>query len=128
MRISVSLGRVTTACRLSLISVLLLQFVQDDVQLVETLCPQLLVGSDPVVDGLERLTVDPVHPLPSLITDLDQPYLLQHTEMLGHLRLGQAQEHHEVIDGSLAANKGVEDLASARTGHGVERIYCRRRP
>src|ERR1039458_5475887 len=48
---------------------------------VEALRPRPLVVLHPVVDGLELVAVDPVHPLPPFITHIHQPHLPQHAQV-----------------------------------------------
>ena len=48
--------------------------------------------------------------------------------MLGHLWLSEAERADEVVDRSLAAREGVEDLPPPRLGDGVEGVGCGRGP
>src|SRR5918992_367580 len=66
------------------ISFFSLQLLEHDVELVEPRRPRALVGLDPVVDGLERVPVEPVQPLSSFVTHVDHPHLSEHTQVLGH--------------------------------------------
>src|SRR5216117_3737830 len=85
MRICLSLGRVTVAVPLLVTAIsflLLLEFLQHDVQLVEPLRPGELVVLHPVVDGLERVAVQPVQPLPSFVTHVDGSDFAEHPQVL----------------------------------------------
>src|ERR1039457_2803235 len=109
------------------ISVLhVLEFLQHGIQPPETLRPRPLVALHPVVDGLERLAVEPVHPLASLITPLPQPYFPQHPQVLGHQRLRQADQLDEIVHRPFPAGEDVQDLPPPGLGHGAERICPRR--
>jgi hypothetical protein len=111
MRISSSLGSVTLAGPLLVTSVisllLLLEVFQHDVQPLEPLRPTLLVVLHPVVDGLERVPVESVQPLPSVFAHVDRSHLAEDPQVLGHLRLIQAERGHQVVDGALAAGEDV---------------------
>jgi hypothetical protein len=77
-----SVGSVTLAVLLvvtaAISSLWLLELVQDDVQLAEPLGPRAFVVPNPVVDRLERASVQPVEPLASLVTDLDRSDRSEH--------------------------------------------------
>jgi hypothetical protein len=79
------------------------------------------------VDGLERVAVEPVEPLASFLAHVHRSHFAEDPQVLGDLRLREAQQAHEVVHGALAAGEGVQDLAAPRLGHRVERIRCRRR-
>src|SRR5919108_1661299 len=126
-RICSSVGSVTVADPLvTAITFLLLEFVEHVVEGAEALRPRAFVGLDPVVDGLERAAVEAVEPLAALVAHLDGADLAEHPQVLGHLRLRQAEEAHEVVHRALAAGERVEDLAPPGLGHRVERV-CRGR-
>src|SRR5206468_8110932 len=74
IRICSSVGSVTVAVPLLVtgISFLLLELLQHDVEPVEPLRPRALVALHPVVDGLERLAVQPVQPLPSFVAHVNR--------------------------------------------------------
>src|SRR5918999_2323853 len=129
MRICSSVGRVTLAVPLLVtdISFLpLLEFLQHDVQPVESFRPRALVALHPVVDGLERVAVQPVQPLPSFVTHVNRSHFSEHSQVLGHLWLSQPEQPHQVVHGALAAGEDVKDLPPPGLGHRVERICCRR--
>src|SRR6266542_2504558 len=127
MRICSSVGSSTVAVVLPTISFFLLLEVREHVlEAIEALRPRAFVALDPVVDGLERVAVEPVHPLPSFLAHVDHSHLAKHAQVLGHLRLGQAELAHEDVDGALPARERVHDLPPPGLGHGVERV-CRRR-
>src|SRR6185437_387853 len=122
-RICSSVGSVTVALRVTVISfVLLFEFFQHCIELLEALAPRALVVLHPVVDRPQRLAVQPVQPLPPRLPHLDGSDLPEHAEVLRHLRLGETQGEHEVVHGPLAACEDVEDLPPARLGDRVERV------
>src|ERR1700680_190346 len=127
IRICVSVGRVTTAKPLFVIFILqFLELLQHDFQPIEALRPRPLVVLHPVMDGFERMAVDPVHPPPSLVTHIHKPALPQHPEVFGHLRLRQVEQGDEFVHGAFPAREDVQDLPSSGFGHRIERICCRR--
>src|SRR5262249_20909881 len=77
IRICSSVGSVTVALRVTVMSFVLLvfEFVQHGIELLEALAPRALVVLDPVVDRLERLAVQPVEPLPPSLAHRDGPDL-----------------------------------------------------
>src|SRR6476661_4356799 len=86
MRICRSVGRVTVAVPLLVTAIsflLLFELFQYDIQLLEPLRPGALVGLHPVVDGLERATVQAVEPLPSLIAHVDRSHFAEDPQVLG---------------------------------------------
>src|SRR5215218_1943862 len=130
MRICSSVGRVTFAVPLLATAVisllLLLEVVEHEIQLVEPLGPRALVVLDPVVDGLERASVEPVQPLPSFVTHINRPHCSKHPQVLGHLRLGEPEHAHQVVHGPLATGEDIEDLPPPGLGHRIERVCCGR--
>src|SRR6266436_2711824 len=83
MRICSSVGSVTVAVPLLVTAIsflLLLEFLQHDIQPLEPLRPGALVGLHPVVDGLERVAVQPVEPLPSLVTHVNHSHFSEHPQ------------------------------------------------
>src|SRR5215207_769067 len=128
MRICSSVGSVTVAVPLLVIAPISLllpfEFVEYDVELVESLRPAAFVGLDPVVDGFEGVAVEPVEPLSSFVAHLNRPDLSEYPQVLRHLWLGQAEQAHQVVHGPFAAREGVEDRSSPRLGYGVERVRC----
>src|SRR6516164_8647850 len=81
MRICSSVGSVTAAFAplVTAISLLLpFEFIEDHVELIEPLAPQLLVVLDPVVNGLERLAVAAVQAPTSVVSHLDSSHLSEH--------------------------------------------------
>src|ERR1700745_3342462 len=115
IRICLSVGSVSVAVPLAVIlaiSFLLLgELAEHGVQLLEAVLPQLPVGAQPVVHGLQRVAVAAVQPLPPRLPDTDDPDLPEHAQMLGHLRLGHTHRVHQVVDGPLTVREDVEDLA-----------------
>jgi hypothetical protein len=126
MRICVSVGSVTTAVPLLaiaiIVSLLRFEFLQYLVQRYEPLFPRSFEVLDPVVDRLEWLTIQPIHPLPPFVSDRDQAHLSKHPQVLGHLGLSQAQQADEVVDRSLPAGEEIQNLPASGFGDGIERI------
>src|SRR5215218_8296009 len=88
MRICSSVGSVTVAVPLLVTAIsflLLLEFLQHGIQPAEPLRPRALVVLHPVMNGLERKTVQPVKPLPSFLTHLNRSHFSEYPQMLGHL-------------------------------------------
>src|SRR4029450_2218478 len=76
MRICSAVGSVTVAVPLLVTAIsflLLLELLQHDVELVEPLRPGAFVVLHPVVDGLERRPVEPIHARPSFAAPPDRP-------------------------------------------------------
>src|SRR5690606_25764716 len=132
-RISVSLGSVRTALPLvvvvmsvsfvrSCLRFRLRELVQHVVDQVAPLVPEALVARDPGMHRPQRRTVHPVETAAPVVAHVHQPYLPQHPQMLGHLRLSEPEQLDEVAHRELAARQGVEDLAPARLRHRVERV------
>src|SRR5829696_146821 len=128
MSIWSSAGSVTFAVPLltAMVFLLLLEVFQHVVQFVEPLRPKALVRLDPVVDGLQRVAVQPVEPLPSFFAHVDRPHLAEHAKVLGHLWLSQPELADNVVDGALPAGEDVQDLPPPGLGHRVERVRGRR--
>ena len=91
IRISVSLGNVTSMvlcclchCRTPFqcpSSVFVFEVIQHVLEEVEPFLPEVLVAGNPVVDGLERLRIQPVHALPAFIAHDDGAHLAQHPQV-----------------------------------------------
>ena len=75
-----------------------------------------MIGSTPDVDAYS------VTPIRADEHQTDRP---QHAQVLGHLRLAEAESVDELADGDLPGADGVEELATARIADGVERIRRR---
>src|SRR5829696_3905486 len=127
MRICSSVGSVAVPLLVTAHISFLLQFLQHAFHPVEPLRPRTLVLLHPVMDGLERVAVEPVQPLASLVTHVDRPHLSEHSQVLGHLRLRQPEQAHQVIHGTLPAGEDVQDLSTPGLSHRVERVRCGRR-
>ncbi len=53
------------------------------------------------MDGLERVAVQPVQPLPSCVKHVNRSHFSKHPQVLGHLWLGRADETiHDMIEDS----------------------------
>src|SRR5215203_1695137 len=127
MRICSSVGSVAVPLLVTAHISFLLQFLQHAFHPVEPLRPRTLVLLHPVMDGLERVAVEPVQPLASLVTHVARPHLSKHSQVLGHLRLRQPEQAHQVIHGTLPAGEDVQDLSTPGLSHRVERVRCGRR-
>src|SRR6476469_2014172 len=129
IRICVSVGRVTVAVPLLVTAIsflLLFEFLEHDIELVEPLRPQALVALHPVVDRLERRPVQPVEPLPAVLTNLHGSDFAKYSEVLGHLWLGEPELPHEVVHRPFPAREDVENQPPPGLGHGVESVCGRR--
>jgi hypothetical protein len=104
-----------------------LQLGDEVVEAIESAVPDAFEVADPRVDGLERVTVDAVPTVTSVHAHEHETDRSQHAEVLGHLRLAEAEPVDELADRGLSGAQGVEEVAPARFGHGVEGIGCRRR-
>ncbi len=80
------------------------------------------------MDGLQRLGVEPVQPLPALIPHVHRPHLPQHPQVPRDLGLGQAKELHQLVHRALTLGKGVQDLPTAGFSNRVESVRSRRCP
>src|ERR687894_412370 len=130
MRICSSVGSVTVAFPLPVTPtsfLLPLEVLEHRVHPVEPLRPYALVAPHPIVDGLERPRVQPVHPPPPLPARLNRPHLAEHPQVLGHQRLGHPRPAHQVTHGPLAGGEEVQDLPPPGLGHRVERVRSGRR-
>src|SRR5215217_6417011 len=130
IRICSSVGSVTVALPLPVTStpfLLPLEVLEHGVHSVEPLRPEALVAQHPIVDGLERPRVQPVHPPPPLVAHLDRPHLSEHPQVLGHQRLGHPQPAHQVAHGPLAGGEEIQDLPPPELCHRVERVRRGRR-
>ena len=74
------------------------------------------------MNGLERLAIQPVQPLPSFFTHVNRPHFPQDPQVLGHLWLSQPELAHQVVHRALASREDVQDLAPPGLGHSVERV------
>src|SRR5262245_33843108 len=101
---------------------LVLELDEQVVEAVESFVPGALERAHPVVDGPQRRAVDPVPVTPSVDPNLHEVDGTQHTEMLRHLRLAEAELFDQVADGRLPGAEGIEEVAPARFGDGVERV------
>ena len=92
---------------------------------VELLIPERLEGPDPVVNRLEAFGVQRVEPLLARATHGDKTDFPQDAQVLGDLRLGQAERRDHVVDRLLALGEQVENLPTSRFGDGVEGVRGR---
>jgi len=92
---------------------------------VELFIPEPLEGLDPVVNGFEEARFEGVKAVLALALDGDEADFAEDAEVFGNGRLGHAQFDDEVADGLAGAvGKGVDDIAAAAFGDGVEGIGC----
>src|SRR5260370_881911 len=107
MRICSWGGSVTFAIPLvtAIFLLLLFEFVQHDIQLVESVRPQALVLLDPIMNGFERIAVEPIHPLPSFLSHLNRSHFSEHPKVLGHLWLTHPEQAHHFVHGTLPAGE-----------------------
>jgi hypothetical protein len=99
---------------------------EEVVELIEPDVPGALEGPCPVVEGLEDGTVDPVPPTSPIGADEHEADRPQHAEVLGHLRLAEAEPVYKLAHRDLPVADGVEQLTPARLSDGAERIRRRR--
>src|SRR3712207_6182350 len=97
-----------------------LKLGENVVEAVEANVPGALEPTHPVVDRLQRRTVDAVPAVSPLGADEHQTDRPQHAEVLGHLRLAEVEPADELADGDLPGADRVEEVAPARLGDGVE--------
>ena len=88
---------------------------------VESLHPHLAIRTDPVVDFSQRPGTQPVVAPLSVGPDLYEAGVPQHLQVLGHTGLRDGDANDELADRLLAGAQGLEDLAAARVGEGLER-------
>jgi hypothetical protein len=81
-------------------------------------------GLDPLVNGLELPGLQGVHALASHAAHLDEADLLEHSQVLGNLRLRPAESPHQGVHGVLPAGKDIQHLPPPGLGNGVEGIEC----
>jgi len=103
-----------------------LELAEQVVEPVESGVPGALERAHPVVDRLERRTVDPVPAMPSVGAHEHETDGPQHGQVLGHLWLAEAESIDELTDRGLLVAQRVEEVTAARLGDGVERVRCRR--
>src|SRR5262252_349140 len=127
IRICLSVGSATVVVRLPvsavmLFSTLLFQLVQHGIQRFEAVRPGAFVALHPVMDGLERVTIESVHALPSLVTHLHGANLSKNPQVLGYLGLCHAKQLHQIVDWPLRVGEESDDLAPPRFRNRVEGI------
>src|SRR5262249_27081019 len=107
IRICLSVGSVTVVVRLPvtasmLFCILLFQLVQDGIQRVEPVGPGAFVPLRPVIDGLERATVESVHPSPSVVAHFNGSNFSKNAQVLRDLGLRHAKQLHQIVDWALS--------------------------
>src|SRR5256885_15405692 len=99
--ICVSVGIVTTAVPLlvstTIVLLHFLEFFQNNIQPIEALRPRTLVGLHPVVDGLERLAIDRIHPPPPFVANSNERHLREYAQVFGNKRMRQADPPVQVV-------------------------------
>ncbi len=94
--------------------------VQVSFQSIEVSCPECAIRSEPVVEGLKRLTAYPVQAALGVSATLDESGFLEHPEMLRDGWLTELQLIDEVPDGTLSVTKKVEDRPAAGLTQDIE--------
>ena len=89
--------------------------------------PELAVGRQPVVELCERLRPDAIQAALCLHARLDEPGVLEHTEVFGHGRLADSEAMDELADRPFAVAEQVEDRQPARFRQNLERSERRHR-
>ena len=90
--------------------------------------PELAVRRQPVVELCERLRPDAIQAALGLHARLDEPGVLEHTEMFGHGRLADAEAIDELTDGPFTVAEQIEDRQPARFRQNLERSERRHEP
>ena len=88
---------------------------------VEARRPQLAVGRQPRVEGLERCGTQPVDAPLRVGADVDEAGVAQDAQMLGHRRLADGEVVDEVADGQIGAPEQIQDAAPVGLGEDLER-------
>ena len=94
--------------------------VQVVLEAIEVRCPKGAVCREPVVELDERLRPDAVQAALRVSTHIDEPGVPEHTEMLGHRRLADAEVVDELADRPLAVAKQIENRQPARLGENLK--------
>src|SRR4051794_6823286 len=95
---------------------LLFQFVDDPVQLIEACCPELLELLDPCGRLFQSSRANPAGPYtPDLLRD-DEPRLLQDPDMLFHAREGHVEPLGQVCDRRLRTPELLQDATPRNVG------------
>ena len=84
--------------------------------------PQALERLRPLMQRTNRLRVGSIQHVPSLPPHPHQPHIAQHFQMLRHGRLFQTKPDNHIAHRTLPGSEIVQNLASPRFGHSVERI------
>ncbi len=82
--------------------------------------PELAVGREPIVELCERFQPDAVQAALRVCAHIDEPRLLEDTEMLGHGRLADAEAVDELADRPFAVAEQIEDRQPARLRKDLE--------
>src|ERR1700693_1558848 len=86
--------------------------------------PETLEGFRPLMKWAYSGGVGSIKHVPSFASNVYQPDVSEHPEMLGHRRLLQAQAHHDVPHRALLQSQIIQDLPAPGLSDRVERIRC----
>src|SRR6267378_6249700 len=124
MRISRSEGSVTLVVALLVVAMSLvpLFFLANDVfEAIESLLDDASIALQPRVELFERLRSKAVDPLLRDRPDLDEPGVAQNAEVLGHLRLPEAEPLDDFPDRAGLTAQQLDDLEPVRFRQGAQR-------
>jgi len=89
--------------------------------------PELAIGLEPVVEGLQRSRADPIQPPLGLGPDFDHAGVFEHPEVLRHRGLAEVQTADQVADRPLSFPEQIEAF-EGREGGPTEQGLRRTRP
>jgi len=105
-----------------------LEIDEEVVEPIEPLVPELFELTRPVVDRTECGTVDAVGPVTSGRPTPDEPDVAQHLQVLGDLRLREAEPVDQFTDGRFAPAECAQDSPPTAVADRIEHISRRRTP
>jgi hypothetical protein len=94
-------------------------------QAIEMRRPQPAVGGEPLVELRERLGSDAVQATLRVGARLDEPCVLEDSEVLGDSRLTEADAVDQLADRPFAVAEQVEELKPPWLGQNLERSRLR---
>ena len=97
-----------------------MHFLNEVLQCVELLFPELLVISDPLCGGAKRLRVEPAAAHAAVFVSLHQSGIFEHPQMLLHGGQGHAVGAGQFAERELAAAQLRQDGAASGVGQGAE--------
>jgi hypothetical protein len=115
----------TTASLPLLVSIALLLFFDlfdELIEVLETFFPKPPVALEPPIHLSERLRAQLVQPLLGERLHVDEPRLFQDAKVLRHLRLVEMKAIADVVHGTWAGAKELDDAKAVRVGQGGERF------